>query len=118
IFDRLDQVIERMMRRERSAGGERKDLLARLLEARDVETGRGMEPREVRDQVVTIFMAGHETTALALTWTWYLLSQHPAEEAKFHAELDRVLGGREPRFETLAQPRYTSLALGESKPLQ
>jgi len=114
IFDRLDQVIERMMRRERSGGSERKDLLARLLEARDIETGRGMEPREIRDQVVTIFMAGHETTALALTWTWYLLSQHPAEEAKFHAELDRVLGGREPRFEDLAQLRYTRMVLEES----
>ncbi len=114
IFDRLDQVIERMMRRERSVGSERKDLLARLLEARDIETGRGMEPREIRDQVVTIFMAGHETTALALTWTWYLLSQHPAEEAKFHAELDRVLGGREPRFEDLAQLRYTRMVLEES----
>ena len=114
IFDRLDQVIERMMRRERGAGGERKDLLARLLEARDAETGHGMAPREVRDQVVTIFMAGHETTALALTWTWYLLSQHPAEEAKFHAELDRVLGGREPRFEDLAELRYTRMVLEES----
>ena len=114
IFDRLDQVIERMMRREQSAGGERKDLLARLLETRDVETGRGMELREVRDQVVTIFMAGHETTALALTWTWYLLSQHPAEEAKFHAELDRVLGGRAPHFEDLAELRYTRMVLDES----
>jgi cytochrome P450 len=114
IFDRLDQVIERMMRRERSASGERKDLLARLLEARDAETGCGMEPREVRDQVVTIFMAGHETTALALTWTWYLLSQHPAEEAKFHTELDTVLGGRPPHFEDLVELRYTRMVLEES----
>jgi len=115
IFDRLDVAIDRMMRREAAAGGgECKDLLARLLEARDSETGRGMDPREVRDQVVTIFMAGHETTALALTWTWYLLSQHPAEEARFHAELDRVLGGRTPRFEDLAQLRYTRMVLEES----
>ena len=115
IFDRLDEVIDRMMRREGSAGNsERRDLLARLLEARDAETGRGMEPREVRDQVVTIFMAGHETTALALTWTWYLLSQHPAVEEKFHAELDRALGGRTPRFEDLAELRYTRMVLEES----
>jgi cytochrome P450 len=113
IFDQLDLVIDRLMRRD-PAAGERKDLLARLLEARDAETGRAMEPREVRDQVVTIFMAGHETTAQALTWTWYLLSQHPAEEAKFHAEIDRVLGGRTPRFEDLAELRYTRMVLEEA----
>jgi cytochrome P450 len=73
-----------------------------------------MDPRELRDQVVTIFMAGHETTAQALTWTWYLLSQHPAEEATFHAELERVLGGRAPRFEDLARLRYTRMVLEES----
>ena len=114
IFDQLDRVIDRLMRRESAAAGDRKDLLARLLEARDAETGRAMEPREVRDQVVTIFMAGHETTAQALSWTWYLLSQHPAEEAKFHAELERVLGGQTPRFEDLAELRYTRMVLEEA----
>ena len=114
IFDRLDEVIDRLMAREAAAGGTSKDLLARLLEARDADTGRAMDPREVRDQVVTIFMAGHETTALALTWTWYLLSQHPAEEAKLHAELERVLGGRAPGVEDLAQLRYTRMVLEES----
>jgi cytochrome P450 len=114
IFDHFDAVIDRLVRRETAAGGETKDLLARLLEARDAETGRAMDPRELRDQVVTIFMAGHETTAQALTWTWYLLSQHPAEEATFHAELERVLGGRAPRFEDLARLRYTRMVLEES----
>jgi cytochrome P450 len=116
IFDRLDAVIDRLVRREAraAAGGASKDLLARLLEACDAETGRPMDPRELRDQVVTIFMAGHETTAQALTWTWYLLSQHPAEEAKVHAELERVLGGRAPAFEDLAQLRYTRMVLEES----
>ena len=114
IFDRLDAVIDRLMTRDLAATGETKDLLARLLEARDAETGQGMDPREVRDQVVTIFMAGHETTAQALTWTWYLLSQHAAQEEKFHAELDRVLGGRAPRSEDLAQLRYTRMVLEES----
>ena len=113
IFDRFDAVIDRLMTRGAPAGGP-KDLLARLLEARDAETGRGMAPREVRDQVVTIFMAGHETTAQALTWTWYLLSQHPAEEAKFHAELERALGGRAPRFEDLTALPYTRMVLEES----
>ena len=114
IFDRLDAVIDRLVRRESAAGGESKDLLARLLQARDVETGQPMDPRELRDQVVTIFMAGHETTAQALSWTWYLLSQHPAEEARFHAELESVLGGRAPRFEDLARLRYVRMVLEES----
>jgi cytochrome P450 len=114
IFDRLDTVIDRLMSRETPTGGDSKDLLARLLEARDAETGGAMDLKEVRDQVVTIFMAGHETTAQALTWTWYLLSQHPAEEAKLHAELEQVLGRRVPRFEDLAQLRYTRMVLEES----
>src|SRR5262249_41438500 len=114
IFDRFDAVIDRLMARGATAGSERMDLLTRLLEARDAETQRAMEPREVRDQVVTIFMAGHETTAQALTWTWYLLAEHPDEEAKFHAELEHVLGGRAPRFEDLANLRYTRMVLEES----
>jgi len=114
IFDRLDAVIDRLVNRGGAAAGESKDLLSRLLEARDAETGHGMDARELRDQVVTIFMAGHETTAQALTWTWYLLSQHPAEEDKFHAEIDRVLSGRTPRFEDLAELRYARMVLEES----
>ncbi|HEX9491475.1 MAG TPA: cytochrome P450, partial [Stellaceae bacterium] len=88
--------------------------LARLLAARDEETGGGMTMQEVRNQVVTIFMAGHETTALALTWTWYLLSQHPAAEAKLHTELAAALGGRTPRHEDLGKLRYTRMVLEES----
>jgi cytochrome P450 len=73
-----------------------------------------MTAGEVRNQVVTIFMAGHETTALALTWTWYLLSQHPAVEASLHAELDAVLSGRSPRHEDLAKLTYTRMVIEES----
>jgi cytochrome P450 len=68
----------------------------------------------VRDQVVTIFMAGHETTAQALAWTWYLLSQHPAAEAKLHDELTSVLEGRAPRHEDLANLPYTRMVIEES----
>ena len=71
-----------MTERGRAPEAEPKDLLARLIAARDTETGGGMTAKEVRDQVVTIFMAGHETTAQALSWTFYLLSQHPEAEAK------------------------------------
>ncbi len=72
-----------------------RDLLDRLIASRDEESGAGMSAREIRDQVLTIFVAGHETTALALMWTWYLLSVHPEQEARMHAELERGLGGRE-----------------------
>ena len=89
-------------------------MLARLIAARDTETGGGMTAQEVRDQVVTIFMAGHETTAQALAWTWYLLSQHPAAEAKLHEELADVLGGRTPRNEDLANLPYTRMVLEEA----
>ena len=114
IFDRFDAMIGGLMRRPRGAPGEPRDLLSRLLEARDAETGRGMTPQEVRDQVVTIFMAGHETTALALTWTWYLLALHPGVTERFHAELDQVLGGRAPGFDDLPRLRYTRMILEES----
>jgi cytochrome P450 len=90
------------------------DLLARLIAARDEQTGGGMTDEEVRDQVITIFMAGHETTAMAMTWTWYLLSQHPIEEARLHAELESVLDGRVPNSEDLSKLTYTRMVIDES----
>jgi cytochrome P450 len=116
ILNAFDRSIDRLLaqRGRAGAGDQPKDLLARLLAARDEETGGGMSAKEVRDQVVTIFMAGHETTSLALTWTWYLLSQHPAVEAKLHAELDAVLAGRPPRHEDLARLPYTRMVIEES----
>jgi cytochrome P450 len=88
--------------------------LARLIAARDEQTGGGMSAQEVRDHVITIFMAGHETTAMAMTWTLYLLSQHPAEEAKLHAELEAVLGGRLPTSEDVSKLTYTRMVVEES----
>jgi cytochrome P450 len=72
------------------------DLLTILLNARDPETGAGMDEAQIRDEMLTIFFAGHETTAQALTWTWYLLAQHPEVEAKLYDEVDRTLTGRLP----------------------
>ena len=115
IFDEFDRSVDRLLTsRGRTPDAEPKDLLARLIAARDTESGGGMTAREVRDQVVTIFMAGHETTAQALAWTWYLLSQHPAAEAKLHDELAAVLGGRTPRHEDLAELRYARMVIDES----
>ena len=115
IFDEFDRKVDRLLtERGREPDAEPKDLLARLLAARDAETGGGMTAKEVRDQVVTIFMAGHETTSQALSWTWYLLSQHPAVEAKLFDELTTVLEGRTPRYEDLANLRYTRMVIEES----
>jgi cytochrome P450 len=114
-FNEFDRIIDRLMgTREQAGTAHAKDLLARLIAARDSETGGGMTTQEVRNQVITIFMAGHETTALALTWTWYLLSQHPTAEAKLHAELDRVLGGRPPRHADLAALPFTRMVIDEA----
>jgi cytochrome P450 len=114
IFRDVDEMIERMIAREPNEGTERKDLLARLIAARDSETGLAMSAKEVRDQVVTIFMAGHETTALTLAWTWYLLSQHPAEEARFHTEIDARLGAELPDFDGVTNLAHTRMVLQES----
>ncbi len=100
-------------RGEASFGG-RDDLLSMLLEARDAESGEGMSDRQIRDEVMTIFLAGHETTANALTWTWYLLSQNPEAEARLHEEVDRALGGRAPSFEDLRALPYTRMVIEES----
>jgi cytochrome P450 len=115
IFNEFDKSVDRLLNeRGRQPDAEPKDLLARLIAARDDETGSGMTAKEVRDQVVTIFMAGHETTAQTMAWTWYLLSQHPAVEAKLHAELATVLGRRTPGSEDLANLRYTRMVIDES----
>jgi cytochrome P450 len=114
-FDEFDKSVDRLLSTrgcEPNPGP--RDLLARLVSARDTETGGGMTAQEVRDQVVTIFMAGHETTAQALAWTWYLLSLHPQAEAKLHAELTTVLAGRTPRYDDLASLRYTRMVIEES----
>ncbi len=114
-FDDLDQVMETLIRgREVTLEGAPKDLLDRLIRATDSETGFKMSERDVRDEVIIIFLAGHETSALAATYAWYLLSLHPREEAKLHAELDSVLGGRMPAHEDLARLPYTRMVIDEA----
>ncbi len=110
----LDRVIAGILaeRRRRDDPGE--DLLGMLLSARDEETGEGMTDGQLRDEVMTMFLAGHETTANALAWTWYLLDRHPDVEARLHAELDRVLGNRDPGFADLADLPYTRRVFEES----
>lgn len=108
-------VIDRMVTERRAAGAitDTGDLLSMLLLARD-EDGAPMSDREVRDQLLTLFVAGHETTSNALTWTWYLLSEHPAAAARLHEEVDRVLGDRPPTLDDLPNLPYTLQVLKES----
>lgn len=85
-----------------------------LLLARDEDTGGKMTDLQVRDEAMTLFLAGHETTANTLSWTFYLLSQNPAAEAKLHAEIDEVLESRAPTFEDLPKLQYTEMIISES----
>ena len=103
-----------MIEQHRATGEDRGDLLSMLLQARDEDDGERMTDLQVRDEALTIFLAGHETTANALAWTWYLLSLHPDAERKFHAEIDAVLGGRTPTLDDLPALPYTRKILAES----
>ena len=112
---RLDRVIYRIIEERRASGEDRGDLLSMLLKAQDEEgDGGGMTDEQLRDEAMTIFLAGHETTANALAWTWYLLSQNPEAEARLHAELDEVLAGRPPAAEDFTSLRYTEMVVAES----
>jgi len=111
--NRLDETIYRIIAARRVSGEERDDLLALLLSATD-ENGAAMPDRLVRDEAVALFLAGHETSGITLTWTWYLLSQHPDVEAEFHAELDAVLSGRLPQPEDLERLTFTRKVIEEA----
>src|SRR5205823_3135715 len=92
-----DAVIYSMIKQRRLGGADGGDLLSILLGAEDTECGGGeMTDRQVRDEAMTLFLAGHETSANALAWSWYLLSQHPNVEARFKEEVDQALQGRTP----------------------
>jgi cytochrome P450 len=113
--DTLDRIIYRMIEERRRSGEDRGDLLSMLLLATDTEgDGSGMSDSQLRDEALTLFLAGHETTANALTWTWFLLSQHPDIERRLHDEVDRVLEGRVPSYEDLPSLPYARMVLAES----
>lgn len=96
------------------AGTEEQSVIMRLLEAKDEETGAPLSHEAVRNEVAVLFMAGHETTANSVAWTWYLLSQVPEVEARFHAEIASVLGGRLPSFQDAAKLVYTRAIFEEA----
>lgn len=113
-FDFLDSLVYRIIdeRKAQGNGHRHHDLLSLLMGAMD-EDGTQMTPRQLRDETMTLFLAGHETTALTLSWTWYLLGRNPAAAARLHEELDGVLGGREPGVSDLERLPYLNAVISE-----
>ena len=109
----LDDLVYGIIAERRKSGEDYGDLLSMLLLARD-DDDNGMTDEQVRDEAVTLLLAGHETTANALNWTWMLLAQNPDKEALLHEELDTVLGGRAPMLTDLKQLPYTEMVIKES----
>ena len=111
-LDRLESLVEKMIREHRNdtANGS----LFALMSARDSEKGSGTNEKKMRDEVMTLLLAGHETTAATLTWVWYLLSQHPEVNHRLHDELDRVLNGRRPTLADLPRLTYTKMIVSET----
>jgi cytochrome P450 len=110
---RLDALIYRMIADRRASGADHGDLLSMLIGAQE-DDGGGLSDEEVRDEAITILLAGHETTANALMWTLYLLSQYPDAAVRLHDELDRVLGGRIPSPADYPNLSYTRRVITES----
>lgn len=111
--EKLNGVVDDLAQKRRESGESRDDLLSMLLEAR-AENGESLSPRQLRDEAMTVLTAGYETTARALTWTWYLLDANPPVREKLDEELERVLGGRPPGFEDLGRLSYTEMVFKES----
>lgn len=110
----LNEIIYRFIKEHRDDPRDRGDLLSMLLMAQG-EDGSGMSDQQLRDECITLFLAGHETTAVALSWTFYLLSQHPEVEARLHEEVDRVLeGGRAATADDVPRLEYTRRVVTES----
>ncbi len=111
---RLDALVHRIIEERRASAQDRGDLLSMLVDAQDADDGTRMTARQVRDEVMTLFLAGHETTAVALSWTWYLLARHPDVEARLTDELRTVLEGRAPTVADLPRLRYADMVVTES----
>jgi cytochrome P450 len=111
----INETIDRIIRERRASQEDRGDLLSMLLHATDDEgDGQGLTDEQVRHEAMTLFLAGHDTTAGALPWVWYLLAKHPEAEARLVEEVERVLHGRTPTAEDLPQLAYTHLVVKET----
>ncbi|MBS7454622.1 cytochrome P450 [Microvirga sp. 3-52] len=109
---RMNQLVARIIADRQDRLEDRGDLLSQLMLARD-EAGQPMSERQIRDEVITMLLAGHETTALTLSWAWYLLGLHPAVDVQLAVEVDRILGGRFPTVDDLPRLRYTEQVVSE-----
>ena len=109
----LEGIVDPIIARRRTAGTGGNDLLSMLLEARD-ESGAALSDVDIRNELITFVLAGHETTSSALTWAWYLLGRHPDVEARLHAEIDAVLGGRAATMDDVRQLPYTASVFNEA----
>ena len=110
----LDEVVYTIIAQRRRSGEDTGDLLSMLMLARDEDTGEQMSDKQLRDELLTMLVAGHETTATALTWAWALLATNPEAAAKLHAELDAVLGDRAPTVADLPKLVYTRMVIDET----
>ncbi len=110
----LDRLIYGMIDGRRESGTPGNDLMGMLLSARDADTGEGMDGKQLRDEVITLLIAGHETTALLLTWFFYCLAKYPDVEAQVHDEVDRILNGRLPTVEDIPNLVYTRQVVDET----
>ena len=110
----LDNVLNPIIRERRKSTEHFHDLLAMLMEAKDEDTGEQMSDQQLRDETMTIFLAGHETTALALSWLWYLLDKNPEEAQKLYDEIDQVTDGKTPTLEDLQRMPFTRMVMDES----
>jgi cytochrome P450 len=110
---RLDEIVFGIINERRANKSDRGDLLSMLLAAQD-EDGSHMTDQQLRDEAMTLFLAGHETTALTMSWTWYLLAQNPEVESKLQAELETVLGGRTPAIADLPALKYADQIIKEA----
>jgi len=113
-FRSLTKLVAQLIARRRAEPEEHFDYVAMLMAARDKESGEPMGERELIDEVMTLIVAGHETTASGLNWTWYLLSQHPEAEARLHAELDAAPEMAAPGLAQMEALSYTSQVVNEA----
>lgn len=110
----IDRIVLGVVAQSRQRRSDKRDLLSLLLSGRDEETGVGMDDCQLRDELVSQFVAGTDTTAVAMTWLWHVLDEHPDVNEKLRAEIDGVLASRSPTFEDLAKLTYTKAVIQET----
>jgi cytochrome P450 len=110
----LDAMVYRLIAERRRADQQSGDLLSMLIRAKDADTGESMSDKQIRDEIMTLIFAGHETVSCGLTWIFYLLSRHPDAARRLGAEVDEALGGRVPTIEDLPKLRYTTMVIEEA----